>query len=66
MAPAVCRPGLRLSWTLGEAALLDAGNIRSRRAADDLRELSSLSEPHSTTTEVEELRTRIGATVAGV
>ncbi len=51
---------------LGSAALLDAGHIRSRRAADDLRELSSFSERHSTTTEVEELRTRIGATVAGV
>ncbi len=51
---------------LGSAALLDAGHIRSRRAADDLRELSSLSEPHTATTEVEELRSHIGATVAGV
>ncbi|MFF0492835.1 helix-turn-helix domain-containing protein [Nocardia sp. NPDC004068] len=50
----------------GNAALLDAGHIRSRRAADDLRELAGFSEQHSKATEVEELRTRIGATVAGV
>lgn len=52
--------------TFGNAALLDAGHIRSRRAADDLRELAGFSERHSGTVEVEELRTRIDATVVGV
>ncbi|MGV9675452.1 helix-turn-helix domain-containing protein [Nocardia sp. NPDC003482] len=52
--------------TFGNAALLDAGHIRSRRAADNLHELAGFSEKHCAVTEVEELRTRIKATVAGV
>lgn len=52
--------------TFGNAALIDAGHIRSRRAADDLRELTSLAEKHDQTTEVEELRVRIGSTLAAV
>jgi transcriptional regulator with XRE-family HTH domain len=50
----------------GAAALVDAGHIRSRRAADDLRELTGFAKQHRDVTEVEELRTRIDAVVAGV
>ncbi|MGW4842768.1 helix-turn-helix domain-containing protein [Nocardia brasiliensis] len=52
--------------TMGKAALLDAGHIRSRRAADDLRDLATLSAPHCQSTEVEELLGRIGTTLANV
>lgn len=51
---------------MGKAALVDAGHIRSRRAADDLRELAGLAERHGKASEVEELRTHIGATLAHV
>ncbi|MEU2177571.1 helix-turn-helix domain-containing protein [Nocardia sp. NPDC019219] len=49
----------------GTAALVDAGHIRSRRAADDLRELASFAEQHHDVTEVDELRTRIDTAVVG-
>ncbi|MFI6367626.1 XRE family transcriptional regulator [Nocardia sp. NPDC050630] len=52
--------------SFGTAALVDAGHIRSRRAADDLRELASFADSHSGATEVEELRSRIGSTLASV
>ncbi|MFI6169066.1 XRE family transcriptional regulator [Nocardia sp. NPDC051052] len=51
---------------LGTAALVDAGHIRSRRAADDLRELARLAGTHDKTTEVEELQVHIGTTLASV
>ena len=50
----------------GKSALVDAGHVRSRRAADDLRELAHLSKQHTAATEVEQLRGQIQATVAGV
>ncbi|WP_228801549.1 hypothetical protein [Nocardia cyriacigeorgica] len=50
----------------GTAALVDAGHIRSRRAADDLRELTGFAKQHRTVTEVDELRARIVAVMAGV
>ncbi|RMI33722.1 XRE family transcriptional regulator [Nocardia stercoris] len=52
--------------TFGRSALVDAGHVRSRRAADDLRELARLSQPFSGTTEVEQLHDQIQTTVAGV
>ncbi|WP_227997127.1 helix-turn-helix domain-containing protein [Nocardia australiensis] len=51
---------------LGKAALIDAGHIRSRRAADDLRELARFGGAHDKSIEVEELRTRIGTILAAV
>ncbi|WP_280498177.1 helix-turn-helix domain-containing protein [Nocardia asiatica] len=56
----------REATAFGMAALVDAGHIRSRRAADDLRELAEFAEQHRTATDVDELRARIDATVAGV
>jgi len=50
--------------SFGTVALQEAGHIRSRRAADDLRELAGLAEPHGKATAVEELRSHIGATLA--
>lgn len=44
---------------IGRAALADAGQLRSRRAADDLRELRAFAEPHRQTEEVAEMRTLI-------
>lgn len=52
--------------TFGKAALIDAGHIRSRRAADDLRELRMLAAPHANASEVEELRVLISTTLASV
>ncbi|MGO4649946.1 helix-turn-helix domain-containing protein [Nocardia sp. 2YAB30] len=49
--------------SFGQAALVDAGHLRSRRAADDLRELRMFAEPHIRATEVEELRARIDRTL---
>ena len=49
---------------LGTRALDAAGTLRSRRAADDLRELRRLGQPHEHLTEVAELRHRIGMAVA--
>lgn len=49
--------------TAGQQALNWAGTIRSRRAADDLRDLRRFGEPHGRLTEVEELRQRIGTAV---
>lgn len=48
----------------GKAALADAGHIRSRRAADDLRELAGLSEHHRRHTAVAELRDHIDSLLA--
>lgn len=48
---------------IGRQALDDAGPVRSRRAADDLRELYRLAGPHAGTAEVDALRARIRATV---
>lgn len=45
-------------------ALGDAGHVRSRRAADDLRELRALAVPHARLTEIGELCSRIGIVVA--
>ncbi|MFR9772414.1 XRE family transcriptional regulator [Nocardia sp. SC052] len=51
---------------LGTAALVDVGHVRSRRAADDLRELAGFAKRHPSAPEVDELRTQIDAVVAGV
>ncbi len=51
--------------SFGQAALVDAGHVRSRRAADDLRELRTLAEPHRQAGEVEELDARIGSALVG-
>lgn len=48
---------------LGVQALDWAGPIRSRRAADDLRDLRRLAAPHENTTAVAELTSRIGTAV---
>ena len=53
-----------LIW-LCARALDAAGTLRSRRAADDLRELR-LGQPHKHLTDVAELRHRIGMAVAAV
>ncbi|MFF0572744.1 hypothetical protein [Streptosporangium saharense] len=45
--------------TIGKAALVDAGRIRSRRARDDMRELSRIALPHQGRTSVAELRHQI-------
>jgi hypothetical protein len=49
---------------IGRRALASAGTIRSRRAADDLRQLRTLAAPHDRITEVAELRHAIGERVA--
>jgi hypothetical protein len=48
---------------LGAQALDWAGPIRSRRAADDLRDLRRLAAPHQNTAAVAELTSRIGTAV---
>jgi hypothetical protein len=48
---------------LGGQALEWSGSIRSRRAADDLRELRRMATPHETINAVAELTRRIGTTV---
>jgi hypothetical protein len=45
--------------TIGKAALIDAGRIRSRRARDDMRELNRIALPHQARTPVAELRHQI-------
>lgn len=50
---------------LGGRALDWAGNVKSRRAADDLRDLHRFALPHDNLTEVAELRHRIGTAVVG-
>ncbi|MFT7837708.1 helix-turn-helix transcriptional regulator [Saccharothrix sp. BKS2] len=50
---------------LGSLALDWAGTVRSRRAADDLRDLHRFALPHDNVTEVAELRHRIGTAVVG-
>jgi hypothetical protein len=49
---------------IGRRALASVGTIRSRRAADDLRQLRKLAEPHERIDEVAELRHAIGERVA--
>ncbi|WP_254126458.1 XRE family transcriptional regulator [Amycolatopsis sp. CA-230715] len=49
---------------IGQAALDAAGTVRSRRAADDLRELSRYAHRHSRTPEVAALRQRIHTVLA--
>lgn len=49
--------------TLGSQALDWSGTIRSRRAADDLRDLSQFGRPHERLAQVAELRGRIDAAV---
>jgi hypothetical protein len=49
--------------SIGQLALDDAGTVRSRRAADDLRNLHRLATAHAGMPEVEALRIRINATV---
>lgn len=49
----------REAATLGAQALDAAGTLRSRRAADDLRELRNIAERHANLTEVADLRDRI-------
>ena len=48
---------------LGRRALEAVSTIRSRRAADDIRDLRRLAEPHEQLTEVAELVHRIGTVV---
>jgi hypothetical protein len=48
---------------IGRLALADAGTVRSRRAADDLRELDRLATPHADIQEVRELRVGVGVAV---
>lgn len=48
----------------GRRALASAGTIRSRRVADDLRQLRTLSEPHEQITQVSELCHAIGERVS--
>jgi hypothetical protein len=54
----------REAAALGIQALDAIGTLRSRRAADDLRELGRFSEPHVRLPEVAELRHRIATVVA--
>lgn len=54
----------REAAVLGGQALDAAGTLRSRRAADDLRELRRFAEPHARLTEVAELRHRIGTVIS--
>ncbi|WIX76030.1 XRE family transcriptional regulator [Amycolatopsis carbonis] len=49
--------------TAGMQALEWSGAIRSKRAADDMRELRRVGERHKNVAEVAELRSRIGAAV---
>jgi hypothetical protein len=44
---------------IGRRAIDDAGSLRSRRAADDLRELRRFAAPHAGLPDVAELRERI-------
>jgi hypothetical protein len=48
---------------IGEAAVSAVGHIRSRRAADDLRDLACHAGPHAAAPGVEALRRRIGKLV---
>ncbi|MEU5905172.1 hypothetical protein [Micromonospora sp. NPDC047527] len=48
---------------IGQLALADAGAIRSRRTADDLRELHRVAGSHASIPEVSSLRAAIDATV---
>lgn len=50
---------------IGTRALRDAATVRSRRAADELRELHRFATPHNRLTEVAELRHRIVDVVSG-
>ncbi|XVS61984.1 helix-turn-helix transcriptional regulator [Actinosynnema sp. CA-299493] len=50
---------------LGSLALDWAGTVKSRRAADDLRDLHRFALVHDNVTEVAELRHRIGTAVVG-
>lgn len=45
---------------VGSRAVADAGTVRSRRAADDLRELDRFAAAHESVADVAELRQRIG------
>lgn len=54
----------REAAAVGGQALDVAGTLRSRRAADDLRELHRCSAPHAGLAEVAELRHRIATVVA--
>ncbi|WP_329072582.1 hypothetical protein [Amycolatopsis sp. NBC_01480] len=49
---------------ISQAALDTAGTVRSRRATDDLRELSCYAHRHCRTPEVAALRQRIHTVVA--
>ncbi|MGW5376442.1 hypothetical protein ACWESM_13435 [Nocardia sp. NPDC003999] len=49
--------------SFGQTALSDAGHLRSRRAADDLRELRMFTQTHAQTAEVDELRSQIDSTL---
>lgn len=49
---------------IGRHALTSVGEIRSRRAADDLRQLRALAAPHDRIDEVAELRHAIGERLA--
>jgi hypothetical protein len=51
---------------IGQLALDDAGTVRSRRAADDFRELYRLAGSHTGIPEVDDLRNKIHATVSAV
>jgi hypothetical protein len=53
----------REAAAIGDQALGFAGAVRSRRAADDMRELRRFGKPHSSISEVVELRNRIGSAV---
>ncbi len=50
---------------IGSAALATAGTVRSRRLADDLRNLSGYAEPHGAIDEVAALRHQIATTLVG-
>ncbi|GHE32582.1 hypothetical protein GCM10017673_39250 [Streptosporangium violaceochromogenes] len=50
---------------IGAQALRDAGTVRSRRAADDLRELHRFAAPYERIPEVSELRHRITGLISG-
>ncbi|MGY4103603.1 XRE family transcriptional regulator [Nocardia sp. R16R-3T] len=51
---------------IGNTALIDAGHVRSRRAADDLRELADAAAPHTGITDVDELHAHVTSTLAAV
>ena len=48
---------------VGRAAIADAGSVRSRRLADDLRDLSRFAEPHGTLDDIAILRHDIATAV---